>query len=126
MKERLTSGLWLILSGAAMILLGIYHSAFGKRGQPVELAPDTPSKRAELLFQRVVCPNASSRVFCSSVGLERGAARKLRTPTYTPVMMAFGIIFIALGLVTKWYVAMVGGTVFAISVWRWIGEIRND
>ena len=47
-------------------------------------------------------------------------------PTFTPAVMAFGITFAALGLITKWYVSVVGLAVLAISVWRWFGELRDD
>ena len=126
MKERLTSGLWLILSGAAMMLLGIYHSAFGEKVRPVELAPETPASARDSSFNESSALTQLPEYFAHQSGWSPAQPESLPTPTYTPVMMAFGIIFVALGLVTRWYVAVVGGTVFAISVWRWIGEIRND
>ena len=111
------------------MLLGVYQSAFGEKMRPVELARGTPATA------RNSVPNQSSartritplpEYFAHQSGWSPAQPETLPTPTYTPVMMAFGIIFIALGLVTKWYVAIVGATVFAVAVWRWIGEIRND
>lgn len=51
---------------------------------------------------------------------------KIPAPTYAPATMAFGIAFVALGLITRWYVSAVGAVAFLISVWLWIGELLNE
>lgn len=131
MKKRQTSGLWMILSGAALMLTGIYESVFGERKTSlVELAHKVP---ANMPSPNLAASSASAptevrqpEYFSHQAGWSRAKPESLPSPTYTPVMMAFGIVFLALGLVTKWYVAIVGVTVFFISVGRWIGELRND
>ena len=129
MKEKQTSGLWMILSGAAMILTGIYKTVLGEKTLPAGPAQERPAttEDADGPPATATGPGLSHpEYFAHQAGWSHAQPESLPTPTYTPVMMAFGIIFIALGVVTKWYVAIIGVTVFAISVCRWIGEIRND
>lgn len=112
-----------------MMLLGICQSAFGEKARPVKLAPDTPARTPDFSLNGSSALTQVTRLpehFAHQSGWSPAQPESLPTPTYTPVMMAFAIIFVALGLITKWYVAIVGVTVFAVSVWRWIGEIRND
>ncbi|MEO8726473.1 MAG: hypothetical protein ABI383_10165 [Acidobacteriaceae bacterium] len=59
-------------------------------------------------------------------GWTKAKPERLPRPTYAPAMMAFGIVFLALGLITRWYVSAVGGCAFAVSIWLWVGELRND
>lgn len=59
-------------------------------------------------------------------GWSRPKPKTLPRPTYWPVVMALGIIFIAWGVVTTWIIASVGAVLFVISLAGWIGEIRNE
>jgi hypothetical protein len=47
----------------------------------------------------------------------------LPVPTYAPVMIAFGIVFIALGAVTVWPLSIVGAFIFVFALAKWIGEL---
>jgi hypothetical protein len=51
---------------------------------------------------------------------------RLPVPTYSPVMTAFGIVFIALGAVTVWPLSLVGAVIFVIAIAKWIGELLHD
>lgn len=50
----------------------------------------------------------------------------LPEPTYTPAVFALGIVFLALGVVTSYYVSAVGLLLFLISLIIWIGELLNE
>jgi hypothetical protein len=46
-------------------------------------------------------------------------------PTAWPPALALAIMFIAWGLVSSPIVLAVGGGLFAVSLWGWIGDIRH-
>ena len=46
--------------------------------------------------------------------------------TYAPATMALGIVIFALGLITRWYVALVGGVIFARAIWMWVGDLTDE
>lgn len=50
----------------------------------------------------------------------------LPEPTYVPPMTAFGIVFIALGAVTRWPLSVVGAVIFFLAIRKWIGELLHD
>jgi hypothetical protein len=50
----------------------------------------------------------------------------LPKPTYTPAVFALGIIFLAFGIVTSYYITDVGAVLFAIGLSKWIGELLNE
>ena len=45
---------------------------------------------------------------------------------YAPSMTAFGIVFIALGAVTKWPLSVIGAVIFVFAIAKWIGELLHD
>lgn len=47
-------------------------------------------------------------------------------PTAWPLLTAFGITFILLGLITVWLVLVVGVIMFATSIVGWMGEMLRD
>lgn len=49
----------------------------------------------------------------------------LPEPTYAPSMTAFGIVFIALGAVTRWPLSVVGAAIFFLAIRKWIGELLH-
>lgn len=51
---------------------------------------------------------------------------RLPEPTYNPVIFALGIIFLAMGVVSSYYIAVVGAVLFVIGLARWIGELQHD
>lgn len=50
----------------------------------------------------------------------------LPVPTFAPAIMAMGIVFFVMGIVTKWYVCVVGIIVFAVATWRWVEELQGE
>jgi hypothetical protein len=50
----------------------------------------------------------------------------LPIPSYAPAMTAFGILFIALGAVTKWPLSIAGACIFGVAIAKWIGELLHD
>jgi hypothetical protein len=54
------------------------------------------------------------------------APERLPVPTFAPAIMAMGIVVFAMGIVTTWYVGLVGVLVFAVAVWRWVGELQGE
>jgi hypothetical protein len=51
---------------------------------------------------------------------------RLPVPTFAPAIMAMGIVVFAMGIVTTWYVCVVGAMVFAVATWRWVGELQGE
>ena len=51
---------------------------------------------------------------------------RLPVPTFTPTIMAFGIVVFAMGLATTWYVCVAGSLIFALAAWRWAGELQGE
>lgn len=52
--------------------------------------------------------------------------QKLPTPTYWPAVLAFGIVLVAWGPITHWYIALLGFVIAVIGVRGWIGELRYE
>ena len=50
----------------------------------------------------------------------------LAAPSYAPAMTAFGVVFIALGAVTKWPLSVIGAFIFVLAIAKWIGELLHD
>jgi hypothetical protein len=51
---------------------------------------------------------------------------KLPPPTYNPVVFALGINFLALGMISSYYLAIVGGVLFVIGLGKWIIELEHE
>ena len=47
-------------------------------------------------------------------------------PTFAPSGVAFGITILMWGLVTSPILVLVGATVFVVSLFIWIGELRHE
>ena len=50
----------------------------------------------------------------------------LPKPTYWPMVMALGITFLALGIVTTLLISGVGLILFALALAGWIGDLRHE
>lgn len=48
----------------------------------------------------------------------------LPSPTYWPIVMAAGIVFILWGTVTTFIISLVGLVMFAVALAGWIGDLR--
>ncbi len=53
------------------------------------------------------------------------APEGLPVPTFAPAIMAMGIVFFVMGIVTTWYVCVVGIMVFAVATWLWVAELQG-
>lgn len=47
-------------------------------------------------------------------------------PTYNPIIFAIGIMLLALGVVTSFWVSVVGSILFVLALAQWIGELRHE
>ena len=54
------------------------------------------------------------------------APEGLPVPTFAPAIMAMGIVFFVMGIVTTWYVCVAGIIVFAVATWLWVAELQGD
>jgi len=52
-------------------------------------------------------------------------AAHLPRPTYWPVVLAVGILFLAWGIVTTIAISVIGLLLLALSLGGWIGELRH-
>lgn len=59
-------------------------------------------------------------------GWSQPKPESLAAPTYAPAGMAMGVVFIAFGLISKWYIVGVGLAIAILAMWRWIGELTDD
>jgi hypothetical protein len=54
------------------------------------------------------------------------APESLPVPTFAPAVMAMGIVFFVMGIVTSWYVCVVGVIIFAVATWLWVEELQGE
>lgn len=59
-------------------------------------------------------------------GWSRPAPDVVPEPTYWPIVMGFGITFITWGLVTTYFISIVGLVLFGISLAGWIGDLLHE
>lgn len=114
--------------GLGIVVVELLGAVFGKPATAEDIAQEQLSASTEMPEEsreeqelRNLPPH-----FPQKPGWSDAKPDSLPAPTYTPAIMAFGITFLALGLITKWYVSLVGLIVFAISAWRWFGELRDE
>ncbi len=51
---------------------------------------------------------------------------KIPEPTYAPLGLAFGVVFLLWGLLTSYLVSLVGLIFFIASLAAWIGAMRHE
>ena len=56
---------------------------------------------------------------------ERLPPAHLPRPTYWPVVLAFGIMLLAWGIVTTLAISVIGLVIFALGLGGWIGDLRH-
>ena len=88
-----------------------------------ELSPHRPQHKEESVAEVLQHQELESDPL---PGWSEPRPAKLPVPTYSPAIMALGIVIFALGLATVWYVCTVGAIVFAVAVWRWVGELQGE
>jgi hypothetical protein len=59
-------------------------------------------------------------------GWHRPTPERLPVPTFAPAIMAMGIVFFVMGIVTKWYVCVAAIIVFAVATWLWVAELQGE
>ena len=47
-------------------------------------------------------------------------------PSYLPVVTAFGVTLILVGVVLSWFLSILGALFFLVGAVRWIRETRSD
>jgi hypothetical protein len=67
----------------------------------------------------------SSQSFPTHPDWERLPPAHLPRPTYWPVVLAFGIVLLAWGVVTTLAITVIGLVLFALGLGGWIGELRH-
>ena len=50
----------------------------------------------------------------------------LPEPAYTPVVLAFGITVIVIGVVLTWVMVAIGLIIALVAVTRWIRQVREE
>lgn len=50
----------------------------------------------------------------------------LPEPSYLPVVTAFAITLILVGVVLNWVITIIGAVLLVPVVWRWIASTRSD
>ena len=50
----------------------------------------------------------------------------LPDPAYTPVVLAFGITIVVVGVVLTWVMVAIGGIIALVALARWIRQTREE
>ena len=50
----------------------------------------------------------------------------LPDPAYTPVVLAFGIMIVVVGVVLTWVMVAIGGIIALVALARWIRQTREE
>ena len=50
----------------------------------------------------------------------------LPRPTFAPASLAFGVMWLAWGLLTHWIMSLAGACIVASALYAWINEIRHE
>lgn len=59
-------------------------------------------------------------------GWRRPIPETLPQPTYVPIILAVGIVFLALGVVTVFWVSLAGFILLLISLVNWVRDLRHE
>jgi hypothetical protein len=59
-------------------------------------------------------------------GWQRPRPETLPQPTYWPVVLAFGVVFLLWGIVTTFIISGVGFVLTALAIYGWIGELFHE
>ena len=47
-------------------------------------------------------------------------------PSYLPVILAFGVLVLLVGLILTWIISAIGLIIFLVALVRWIGQARAE
>ena len=50
----------------------------------------------------------------------------LPDPAYTPVVLAFGVTVIVIGVVLSWVMVAIGAIIAVVALTRWIRQMREE
>jgi hypothetical protein len=50
----------------------------------------------------------------------------LPEPAYTPVVLAFGVTVIVIGVVLNWVLVLIGAIIALVALVRWIRQVREE
>ncbi|MGH9504127.1 MAG: hypothetical protein ACRD20_14845 [Terriglobales bacterium] len=105
------------------------HSAEGGTLVKPESSPATP--RRTVISPDNIAPSeevlrTQSLDAAPLPGWSLPVPNSLPLPTFAPAIMAMGIVFVAMGFVSKWYVGGVGAVIFAVAARRWVEELQGD
>jgi hypothetical protein len=57
---------------------------------------------------------------------EAGEAVHLPDPSYLPVLVAFGITVIVVGVVLNWIIVGIGVAITLVTIVRWVRAVRGE
>jgi hypothetical protein len=75
--------------------------------------------------QRASVPGTPNQPSTGRPDWERLPAAYLPRPTYWPVVLAFGVVLLAWGVVTTLAITVIGLVLLALGLGGWIGELRH-
>ncbi len=139
--QRPNRGFLALLLDAGILVTGMVRGLLGKPGRPPEDRRGAPLQSVETEKDVPQAPSSgdpwadAEREIAARTFPEHFTIRphwsepqpaSLPALTYAPATMALGIVIFALGLITRWYVAVVGGAIFARAIWIWVGDLTNE
>ena len=93
---------------------------------------DPPDDEAEAAPAQLLLPRGKTNFENAQLltehteGWHKPHPHALAAPSYAPAMVAFGLVFLALGAVTMWPLSVIGAIIFFLAIAKWIGELLND
>ncbi len=71
-------------------------------------------------------PRESRQKFHVREGWSEPQPTSIPAPTWVPAAMAFGIVMVTLGIVTRWFFVPVGAIIILGASWHWIEELLGE
>lgn len=71
-------------------------------------------------------PRQPRRTFHVRQGWSVPQPGAIPAPTYVPAAMAFGIVMVTLGIVTRWFFVLLGAILILTAAWHWIEELLGE
>jgi len=71
-------------------------------------------------------PREARQRFHVREGWSEPLPASIPSPTWVPAAMAFGIVMVTLGIVTRWFFVALGAVIILGAAWHWIEELLGE
>lgn len=107
----------------------------GRRIVEKEIAGEQQAQAASVLAEEMASvplalpeppPHEPRQRFHIREGWSEPQPTSIPAPTWVPAAMAFGIVMVTLGIVTRWFFCLLGALIILIAAWHWIEELLGE